>query len=198
MTDNPQETSAALSQEADILLSLSYSVSREEQEEALDAEFRVKRSKRLLVLTGAALLVSILLIQMMLVSPSSRNAGTGIMVCFLLGASMMQWVFQGKKKRELLDLMEELRNDVYACRVSGEMLEIRTVKEGEENPPEPTTLWLGGQMVVAETPHAFAIMPGRELIYVLPKKALDRSSDQILREVFHKRLGKRLKMMKQA
>ena len=128
-----------------------------------------------------------------------------VVFCILMIA--FQWYNPRKIRRNLMDAVKEIENDLYECRIYPEYLEIGTILPDEELTEEQeqadalfedapqenfsgTRLHYSKAMKVLEYKEFFIVYMVKVDFYVLPKKAFSEEEIKTLREEFSKNLGK--------
>ncbi len=128
-----------------------------------------------------------------------------VLFCILMIG--LQWFNPRKVRRNLMNAVRELENDLYEVRIFSEYLEIGTILPDEEVSEEQeqadalfedapqenfsgTRLHYGKFMKVTEYRDFFIVYMVKVNFYVLPKKEFSEEEIKKLRETFSKNLGK--------
>ncbi len=135
-----------------------------------------------------------------------------MIILFCLVMAGIQWYNPRKIRRNLMEGVKEIEDDVYRLTIYPEYLEIGTMLPPEEQAPEEqdalfedkpeedfsgTRIYYNKGMHVREYETFFMIYQTKTMFYAVPKSAFTEEEMEIMRVHFSKRLAKTFVIVKQ-
>ena len=179
----------------DLLLSVEYDVKNDEEGQAFLLYQKKFVYKKNWIKTIAFAIAAILFIISIGRDPSQPMNYILAAVCF--AAIFIIWSNTKKIRSSLMDALKLIEDDRYIFTLYDDSFSIETIlaedvdENGEKIPPvEPRVVSFSDTLInVIETESMFVIILKKDTIYVLPKRCMDNSKENILRDKFSQKIG---------